>query len=184
MLSQAPLWGLVFLLTGMTLDAMRGGAPSFASAMPTAKSGAIKGAVFSGVLMGLLQIIAAIAKTGLVGSSISFVVVGALVFPLAKTIVETFDGSRSFFGRAAGSYKDPVLYVRGIVAGLAFAIGLHIDFGSLETATRIGYGAAFGGLAALLSMLNSCSGGVAVVNIDNGFGAAQFADLILKRTSP
>ena len=144
MLSQAPLWGLVFLLTGMTLDAMRGGAPSFASAMPTAKSGAIKGAVFSGVLMGLLQLIAAIAKTGLVGSSISFVIVGALVFPLARTIIETFDGSQLFFGRAAGSYKDPVLYVRGLVAGLAFAIGLHIDFGSLETSIRIGYGAAFG----------------------------------------
>lgn len=144
MLSQAPLWGIVFLLTGMTIDAMRGGAPAFASAWPTAKSGALKGVVFSGVLMGLLQLIALIGKTGIVGTSISIVVIGALVFPLAKTIVETFDGSQSFFGRAFGSYKDPVLWIRGIVAGIAFAVGLNMDFASLETGTRIGLGAVFG----------------------------------------
>jgi NCAIR mutase (PurE)-related protein len=44
--------------------------------------------------------------------------------------------------------------------------------------TSVGYGASFGGVAALLGMLNSCSGGVAVVNIDNGFGAALTAHLI------
>ena len=45
--------------------------------------------------------------------------------------------------------------------------------------TSIGYGASFGGLAALLSMLNACAGGIAVVNIDNGFGAACYARRIL-----
>jgi len=144
MLSQAPLWGLVFLLTGMILDAMRGGAPAFASAWPTAKSGAVKGAVFSGVLMGLFQLIALVGKSGAVGSSVSLVVIGAIVFPLAKTIIETFDGSQSFFDRALNAYKDPVLFARGIIAGLAFAIGLNIDFASLETGTRIAYGALFG----------------------------------------
>jgi len=144
MLSQAPLWGLVFLLTGMTIDAMRGGAPAFASAMPTAKGGAVKGAVFSGVLMALLQIIAFIGALGIVGTSISIVVIGAVSFPLAKTIVETFDGSQSFFGRAMGSYKDPVLWARGIVAGIAFAVGLNMDFASLDTGVRIGIGALFG----------------------------------------
>ena len=44
--------------------------------------------------------------------------------------------------------------------------------------TSVGYGASFGGLAALLAMLNSCAAGVAVVNIDNGFGAACVASLI------
>jgi hypothetical protein len=44
--------------------------------------------------------------------------------------------------------------------------------------TSIGYGASFGGLAALLGMLNSCASGVSVVNIDNGFGAAYTASLI------
>ncbi|VGO13071.1 Cellobiose phosphorylase [Pontiella desulfatans] len=144
MLSQAPLWGIVFLLTGMILDAIRGGAPAFESALPTAKSGVVKGAVFSGVLMGLLQLIAFVGSLGLIGTSISFVLVGAIIFPLAKTIVETFDGSQSFFGRALNAYKDPVLYIRGVVVGLAFAVGLQIDFASLPTATRIGLGALFG----------------------------------------
>jgi hypothetical protein len=44
--------------------------------------------------------------------------------------------------------------------------------------TSVGYGASFGGIAALLAMLNSCAGGVTVVNIDNGFGAAYAASLI------
>ena len=47
--------------------------------------------------------------------------------------------------------------------------------------TSIGYGASFGGLAALLGMLNSCAPGVAVVNIDNGFGAGVFAARVARR---
>ncbi|HCX64425.1 MAG TPA: 1-(5-phosphoribosyl)-5-amino-4-imidazole-carboxylate carboxylase, partial [Eubacteriaceae bacterium] len=46
--------------------------------------------------------------------------------------------------------------------------------------TSVGYGANFGGIAALLSMLNSCASGVSVVNIDNGFGAAYNASIINK----
>jgi hypothetical protein len=47
--------------------------------------------------------------------------------------------------------------------------------------TSVGYGASFQGLAALLTMLNSCASGVTVVNIDNGFGAGYFAALLVKR---
>ncbi|MCX7049694.1 MAG: nickel pincer cofactor biosynthesis protein LarB [Candidatus Sumerlaeota bacterium] len=61
-----------------------------------------------------------------------------------------------------------------VVAGLTRAPVIAVP-------TSVGYGAAFGGVTALLAMLNSCSGGVAVVNIDNGFGAAQLADQILRR---
>ena len=50
--------------------------------------------------------------------------------------------------------------------------------------TSVGYGASFHGLAALLAMLNSCSSGVGVVNIDNGFGAAHLACLILRGRRP
>ena len=50
--------------------------------------------------------------------------------------------------------------------------------------TSIGYGASFGGLAALLAMLNSCAPGVTVVNIDNGFGAAVHAHQIMRLTHP
>ena len=61
-----------------------------------------------------------------------------------------------------------------VVAGLTAAPVIAVP-------TSVGYGAAFGGVAALLGMLNSCSGGVAVVNIDNGFGAALIAHLINQR---
>ncbi len=144
MLSQAPLWGLVFLLTALVLNAMRGRPPAGPAAQATAVAGAVKGAVFGGVAMGLLQLVALIGRTGLVGTFISFVLVGAIAFPVAKTIIETFDGSQSFFGRAANACKDPVLYARGIIVGLAFAVGLHIGFASLATGSRIGYGACFG----------------------------------------
>ena len=58
-----------------------------------------------------------------------------------------------------------------VVAGLVAAPVIAVP-------TSVGYGAAFGGVAALLSMLNSCAPNVGVVNIDNGFGAAALATLI------
>lgn len=58
-----------------------------------------------------------------------------------------------------------------VVAGL-----VHVPV--IAVPTSVGYGASFGGLAALLAMLNSCASGISVVNIDNGFGAATFASLI------
>jgi len=50
--------------------------------------------------------------------------------------------------------------------------------------TSLGYGASFGGLAALLAMLNSCAAGITVVNIDNGFGAAMAAHRVFQRPAP
>jgi hypothetical protein len=61
-----------------------------------------------------------------------------------------------------------------VVAGMAAVPVIAVP-------TSIGYGASFGGLAALLAMLNSCAGGVTVVNIDNGFGAAYAAALICRQ---
>ena len=60
-----------------------------------------------------------------------------------------------------------------VVAGLA-------DCPVVAVPTSIGYGASFGGLSALLTMLNSCATGIGVVNIDNGFGAAVLAGQILR----
>ena len=58
-----------------------------------------------------------------------------------------------------------------------------VDIPVIAAPTSIGYGANFGGLAALLGMLTSCGSGVTVVNIDNGFGAAWAADAILRLTA-
>jgi NCAIR mutase (PurE)-related protein len=71
-----------------------------------------------------------------------------------------------------------VVAVAGMEGALASVIGGLVDCPVIAVPTSVGYGASFGGLAALLSMLNSCASGVSVVNIDNGFGAGYQASLI------
>jgi pyridinium-3,5-biscarboxylic acid mononucleotide synthase len=76
---------------------------------------------------------------------------------------------------------DVVITVAGMDGALASVIGGLVDAPVIAVPTSVGYGASFGGLAALLTMLNSCAGGVSVVNIDNGFGAGYMACTILKK---
>ncbi len=71
-----------------------------------------------------------------------------------------------------------VIVVAGMEGALASVIGGLVKKPIIAVPTSVGYGANFGGLAALLSMLNSCASGVSVVNIDNGFGAAYNASMI------
>ena len=71
-----------------------------------------------------------------------------------------------------------VIVVAGMDGALPSVIGGLVSGPVIAVPTSVGYGANFGGLAALLSMLNSCATGVAVVNIDNGFGAAAVASQI------
>ncbi|SFP93865.1 hypothetical protein SAMN05444406_1073 [Caldicoprobacter faecalis] len=71
-----------------------------------------------------------------------------------------------------------VIAVAGMEGALASVIGGLVDKPVIAVPTSVGYGANFGGLSALLTMLNSCASGVAVVNIDNGFGAGYMASLI------
>ena len=71
--------------------------------------------------------------------------------------------------------------VAGMEGALPSVVGGLVERPVIGVPTSIGYGASFGGLAALLAMLNSCANGVAVVNIDNGFGAGYLAALINRR---
>lgn len=71
-----------------------------------------------------------------------------------------------------------IIAIAGMEGALASVIGGLADCPVIAVPTSVGYGAAFGGLAALLSMLNSCASGVSVVNIDNGFGAGYLASMI------
>jgi len=73
-----------------------------------------------------------------------------------------------------------VIAVAGMEGALASVLGGLVARPVVAVPTSIGYGASFGGLAALLAMLNSCAPGVAVVNIDNGFGAAVHAHQIMR----
>lgn len=71
-----------------------------------------------------------------------------------------------------------VIVVAGMEGALASVVGGLVCCPVIAVPTSVGYGAAFGGVAALLSMLNSCASGVSVVNIDNGFGAGYLANII------
>ncbi len=71
-----------------------------------------------------------------------------------------------------------VVAVAGMEGALASVLGGLVDCPVIAVPTSVGYGANFGGLSALLSMLNSCASGVSVVNIDNGFGAGYLASMI------
>lgn len=71
-----------------------------------------------------------------------------------------------------------VVAVAGMEGALASVVGGLVDCPVVAVPTSVGYGANFGGLSALLSMLNSCASGVSVVNIDNGFGAGYLASMV------
>lgn len=73
-----------------------------------------------------------------------------------------------------------VIVVAGMEGALASVVGGLVDKPVIAVPTSVGYGANFGGISALLSMLNSCASGISVVNIDNGFGAAYNASMINK----
>ena len=73
---------------------------------------------------------------------------------------------------------NAVIVCAGMEGALASVTGGLVDVPVIAVPTSIGYGASFNGLAALLSMLNSCANGISVVNIDNGFGAAYTASMI------
>ena len=74
-----------------------------------------------------------------------------------------------------------VIVVAGMEGALPSVVGGLVDCPVFAVPTSVGYGASFGGIAALLGMRNSCASGVSVVNIDNGFGAGYAASVINRR---
>ena len=71
-----------------------------------------------------------------------------------------------------------IICIAGMEGALPSVVGGLADCPVIAVPTSVGYGASFGGVTALLSMLNSCASGVSVVNIDNGFGAGYLASMI------
>jgi len=74
-----------------------------------------------------------------------------------------------------------IIVVAGMEGALASVVGGLVSQPVIAVPTSVGYGASFGGVAALLAMLNTCSTGVVVVNIDNGFGAGYFAAMLCRQ---
>lgn len=102
---------------------------------------------------------------------------------LGNEVVRLFDVGVSGIHRLLGN-MDVIMSAKCIVAvagmegALPSVIGGLADCPVIAVPTSVGYGASLGGIAALLSMLNSCASGVSVVNIDNGFGAGYMAHMI------
>ena len=102
---------------------------------------------------------------------------------LGNEVVRLYDVGVSGIHRLL-SHMDAIMSARVIVAvagmegALPSVIGGLADCPVIAVPTSVGYGASLGGIAALLSMLNSCASGVSVVNIDNGFGAGYMASMI------
>lgn len=104
-------------------------------------------------------------------------------FALGSTVERLFDvgvaGIHRLFDNREKLFSANVLIViAGMEGALAGVVSGLVDRPVVAVPTSIGYGANFGGLSALLTMLNSCSPGIATVNIDNGFGAGYLAHLI------
>lgn len=102
---------------------------------------------------------------------------------LGNKVVRLYDvgvaGIHRLFAHSEDIMKAKVIIaVAGMEGALASVIGGMADCPVIAVPTSVGYGASFGGVSALLSMLNSCASGVTVVNIDNGFGAGYTASMI------
>jgi NCAIR mutase (PurE)-related protein len=113
----------------------------------------------------------------------------AVTARFAGSRVETFTdvgvaGLHRLFARLdAIRAANAIVAVAGMEGALPSVLAGLVDRPVIAVPTSIGYGASFGGLTALLAMLNSCAAGVAVVNIDNGFGAGYLAARINSRTA-
>lgn len=102
---------------------------------------------------------------------------------LGNSVERLFDVGVAGIHRLFGSLKqiesaNVLVVVAGMEGALASVVAGLVDKPVIAVPTSVGYGASFKGLSALLTMLNSCSPGIAVVNIDNGFGAGCMAHLI------
>jgi NCAIR mutase (PurE)-related protein len=102
---------------------------------------------------------------------------------MGNTVDRLFDVGVAGIHRLLGEHARltaarAVIVVAGMEGALPSVIGGLVKVPVIAVPTSVGYGASFGGLAALLGMLNSCAAGVSVVNIDNGFGAAAIASRI------
>jgi cyclic beta-1,2-glucan synthetase len=152
-LSQAGLWAEVYLITGMLMHALLGKAPSQGSAYGLPIEGMKKGMVYSGAFMGILYGLDLLWQSSILRELAArhplaiAALLGAVVFPLAKTVIETFDGNQAFFRRLRRSYRDPVLYARGAVVGLGLGYAVTHAMAEEEMLGRVKFGLGIGILA-------------------------------------
>jgi NCAIR mutase (PurE)-related protein len=104
---------------------------------------------------------------------------------LGNSVIRIYDAGVAGIHRLVDKLPDirtcrVIIVIAGMEGALASVVGGLVDLPVIAVPTSVGYGANFGGISALLAMLTSCSSGVTVVNIDNGFGAGFSASMINK----
>ena len=153
MLSQAGLWAEAYLVTGMIMDAIHGQAPTRTSTFEHPVTGMKKAMVYGGVFMGSLYTLGTLGDIPVVRWAaenhllVVAMLAGAILFPLVKTVIESFDGSPPFFQRLRRNYRMPALFARGIVIGLGMGFGLMIGLPGKDLPARAWFGLGFGALA-------------------------------------
>lgn len=136
------------------------------------------------------------SKPKLKKGKIALVTAGTSDIPIAEEAYETlkfvgYDPSKLYDVGVAGIHRlfdnkevlfkaNVIITIAGMDGALPSVVAGLVNKPTIAVPTSVGYGANFHGIAPLLSMLNSCAPGLAVVNIDNGFGAARLANLILE----
>ncbi len=146
LVSLGLLWAEAYLVTGMILDGTLSVAPSWDTIPAHAKSGLRKGMNFSGMFMLIVFLIVlalgseSLKNLAALSPLIFGALLGGLLFPSAKTVIETFDGSMSFFQRLKYTYKNGTLYARGVAAGALAAYAATHGVFQLPTSQRIGFG--------------------------------------------
>ncbi len=150
--AMAGLWAQTFLLTGLMLDAIRGRRPAVDASMRHWREGAVKGAIYSFVFMALVQL-AGLLQTPVLWPIVSAVpaltavLAGTLLYPLGRTLIESFDGSAPFFHRLRNNAAERTGYVRGFVVGCGLALAILLDLPMRDAWFRFLLGALIGGLA-------------------------------------
>lgn len=152
-LAQAGLWAQTFLLTGLLMDALKGRRPTGYWGAHYFREGLGKGAMYSALFLGILFLVQIMVHSQLLAAVhlaqplLAHVLLGAAFMPLAKTVLESFDGSRSFFSRLTDSYLQPRLYLRGSILGFGMFFIPISSFIMKSPETRFGLGVALGAAA-------------------------------------
>ena len=158
-LAQAGLWAEVYLVTGVLGDILHDAPPVASKLYRYWRSGAGKGAVYGGVFVALLlvlqtfvdqpQAVALLLGSGPIGAAVA----GALLFPLARTILESTDSTSPFFTRLSRAYHVVNNYISGAIVGVGLLIAFQHDLPAGFGAERFLFGFAFGALAYVGALL-------------------------------
>ena len=149
-IAQAGLWGETYLITQTIADLLHGSPPIEPAVRKPWSSGAAKGAVYGFVFMALVGGVGAFSQSDrlfglfMAGGAIGASLLGALVYPLARTIMESTDSTSPFVGRLKREYSRPLNYFRGLAIGAAIWLGVNADMPAWSGAERFLFGALAG----------------------------------------